>query len=135
MGAFDLVSEGYRCVGASHSCQGQADPEAVAEMARICHANASVQTEWLPAGTPGTSTEEPRDKGACSISGGLLGLDSVPVYNKKEMGRICDALVEPLAIAIHSLDDIDAVLSCSAPADAEFSLGFLLRDVCSKIVL
>ena len=51
------------------------------------------------------------------------------------MGRICDALVEPLANAIHSLDDVDSLLSCSSSvADAEISLGTLLRDICSKFV-
>jgi len=101
-------------------------------MACSCVANASVHTESFPAGT---TTEELTDGGACSVSGGPSSLDSVPIYTKEEMGRICDALVEPLAIAMHSLDDIDALLASSAPStDAEFSLGFLLRDICSKIV-
>ena len=96
------------------------------------HADASVQTEMLSAGT---SAEQPPDRGACFITGGPLSLDSVLVYTKEEMGRICDALVEPLANAIHSLDDIDSLLSCSSSvADAEVSLGALLRDICSKFV-
>ena len=75
------------------------------------HADASVQTEMLSAGT---SAEQPPDRGTCCITGGPLSLDSVLVYTKEEMGRICDALVEPLANAIHSLDDIDSLLSCSS---------------------
>ena len=51
------------CVGASHSCQDQADPEAVAEMARICHANASVKA-GIRRGEPARS---PRGSRVCSL--------------------------------------------------------------------
>ena len=87
----------------------------------------------------GTSPKQPPG-GACSICGGPPSLDSVLIYTQKEIGRICDALVEPLANAIHSLDihsldDVDSLLSrASSVADAEVSLGTLLRDICSKVV-
>ena len=116
----------------SQTMPGQVDLEAVAAIDCSRHADASVQTEMLSAGT---SAEQPPDRGACCISGGPLSLDSVLVYTKEEIGTICDALVEPLANAIHSLDDIDSLLSCSSSvADAEVSLGTLLRDICSKFV-
>ena len=109
----------------------QVDLEAAVTVDRSLHADASVQTEGLPAGT---SAQQPQ-AGACSISGGPPSLDSVLVYTRREAGRICDALVEPLANAIHSLDDVDNLLSCcSSFADAEVSLGALLRDFCSKVV-
>ena len=79
-------------------------------------------------------TGTPRKFETCVVSGCPPGLDT-PVYTKDDMSKICDALVEPLATAIHSLDDIDALLACSdTAASAEFSLGSLLRDVCAKVV-
>ena len=90
-----------------------------------------MQTERLPAGT---SAQHPPN-GACSISGGPPSLDSVLIYTREETSRICDALVEPLANAIHSFDDVDSLLSrSSSVTDAEVSLGTLLRDFCSKVV-
>ena len=116
---------------AASEVRSQVDLEAAAANDCSHHVDASVQTEELSAGT----CLEPPPHGACSISGGPSSLDSVLVYTKTEMGRICDALVEPLANAIHSLDDVDSLLSCSSSvADAEISLGTLLRDICSKFV-
>ena len=39
----------------------------------------------------------------CVVTGGPPGLYSMPVYTREELTIVCDALVEPLAKAIHGL--------------------------------
>jgi hypothetical protein len=79
---------------------------------------------------------EPQTKCAdtCVIMGGPSALDSVPVYTREELANVCDALVEPLANAIHGCMDAGSLLARSRPEVEQFSLGCLLRDICSKVV-
>ena len=70
----------------------------------------------------------------CVIMGGPSALDAVPVYTREELTKVCDALVEPLAKAIHGCMDVGSLFESSALEVEQFSLGCLLRDICSKVV-
>lgn len=86
-------------------------------------------SDQLCSGEPCTLDEAP-----CVIIGGPSGLESMPVYTREELTIVCDALVEPLAKAIHGLADVGNLFAGSAPVVEKFSLGGLLRDICSKVV-
>ena len=59
------------------------------------------------------------------------------MLNKGQLTIVCDALVEPLAKAIHGLMDAEKLrklFAGSAPEVERFSLGGLLQDICTKVV-
>ena len=74
----------------------------------------------------------------CVIMGGPPGLDARPVYTRGQLTSIFDALIEPLAIAIHGCTDgsidVERLIEDSTSEVEKFSLGSLLRDICSKVV-
>ena len=95
---------------------------------------AAVQVNII--GEPGCKAGD-RDKNLedpCVIIGGPSGLDPMLVYAREEFTIVCDALVEPLAKAIHGLGDVGNLFAGSAPVVEKFSLRGLLRDICFKVV-
>ena len=95
---------------------------------------AAVQVNIIGESGGNTGDRDKKLEDPCVIIGGPSGLESMPVYTREELTIVCDALVEPLAKAIHGLADVGNLFAGSAPVVEKFSLGGLLRDICSKVV-